>query len=79
MIVRNIPADLQRRCRVGQEETAVFTQISSEFNSYRDAVRFQSGCQVRLQELREGMQVQVLSLAGTPEYASPELTVDSLV
>ena len=79
LIVRNIPADLQRRCRVSDEETAVFTQISSEFNSYRDAVRFHSGCQVRLQDLREGIGVQVLSLAGTAEYTPPGLTVESLV
>jgi hypothetical protein len=57
----------------------LFTQISAEFNSYRDAVRFHSGCQVRLQDLPEGMNVQVLSLAGTPEYSPPALTVGSLV
>jgi hypothetical protein len=79
LIVSNIPADLQRRCRVSHEETAVFTQITSEFNSYRDAVRFYSGYQVRLQELREGIHMQVLSLADTPEYTPPALTVDSFV
>ena len=79
LILRNIPADLQQRCRVSQEEAALFTQISAEFNSYRDAVRFHSGCQVRLQDLPEGMNVQVLSLAGTPEYSPPALTVGSLV
>jgi hypothetical protein len=79
LIVRNIPADLQRRCRVSQEEAALFTQISADFNSYRDAVRFHSGCEVRLQDLREGIHVQVLSLAGAPEYTPPALTVGSLV
>jgi hypothetical protein len=57
----------------------LFTQISAEFNSYHDAVRFHSGCQVRLQDLPEGMHVQVLSLGGTPEYSPPALTVGSLV
>lgn len=79
LIVRNIPADLQRRCRVNQEEAALFTQLNADFNSYRDAVRFQSGCEVRLQDLREGIHVQVLSLAGTPEYIPPSVTVGSFV
>src|SRR5512132_2125495 len=51
LIVRNIPSDLQRRFRINHEEAAVFTQISSEFNSYRDAFRFRGDCEVRLQEL----------------------------
>jgi hypothetical protein len=77
LIVKNIPTDLQRRFRVTEEEAAVFTQVSSEVNSYRDAVRFYSGCEVRLQELREGMPVQVLSLEGASEYAPP-VVVESL-
>ena len=75
LIVRNIPRDLQLRWRVSQDEGAVFTQISSEFNSFRDAVRFHGGCQVRLLDLTEGIPVQVLSLAGTSENAPPALTV----
>ena len=77
--VRNIPDDLRRRFHIGQEEPAVFTQISSEFNSYRDALCFNGDCQVRLQDLREGMPVQVLSLEGTSEYVPPAVTVESLV
>jgi len=77
LIVRNIPADLQRRFRINPEEAAVFTQISSEFNSYRDALRFRAGCEVRLQELREGMTVEVLSLECTSEDA-PVVTVESV-
>jgi hypothetical protein len=78
LILRNIPVDLQRRWSVSQIETATFTQISSDFNSYRDAVCLQSGSKIRLQDLREGMQVRVLSLAATPEYTPPVYTVDSL-
>ena len=65
-MVKNIPADLQRRFCVSHEEAVLFTQISADFNSYRDAVRFHSGCEVRLQELCEGIQVQVLSLENLP-------------
>jgi len=80
LIVRNIPEDLQRRFRIGQEEAVVFTQLSSEFNSYRDAIRFRGDREVRLQDLREGMPVQVLSLESASEqYAPPAETVDSLV
>ena len=80
LMVRNIPEDLQRRFRIGQEEAVVFTQLSSEFNSYRDAIRFRGDREVRLQDLREGMPVQVLSLENASEqYAPPAETVDSLV
>src|SRR5271170_7978833 len=78
LIVRGIPADLQKRCRVSQAEPAVFTQISAEVNQYRDAVLFHNGCQVRLQDLRVGMHVQVRSLSGSTESLHPALTGDSL-
>jgi len=63
LILKDIPADLQRRYRITAEEGVIFTQINAEVNNYRDAVRFASGCQVRLQDLRAGMRVEVLSLA----------------
>ncbi len=68
LIMKDIPADLQRQYRVSAEEGVVFTQISADVNSYRDAIRFSNGYQVRLQDLREGMRVEVLSLAGVTEY-----------
>jgi hypothetical protein len=78
LIVRNIPSDLQRRFRISQEEAAVFSQLSSEFNRYRDALRFRGDCEVRLQDLREGMPVEVLSLESASEYTLPAVTVESL-
>jgi hypothetical protein len=78
LIVKGIPADLQKRYHVNNEEEAIFAQISAEVNQYRDAVRFHNGCQVRLQDLREGMHVQVLSLSGTTESTGPALTVGNL-
>lgn len=68
LIMKDIPADLQRQFRVSAQEGVIFTQISADVNSYRDAVRFSNGYQVRLQDLREGMRVEVLSLAGVTEY-----------
>lgn len=76
----DIPDQMQRTLKVGQAEEVTFTQISAAVNSYRDAVQFSNGRQVRLQELREGQRVKVLdlSLAETfepvvEEYARPFL------
>ena len=68
LILRGIPVDLQRQCRVSSEEGAVFTQLSADINTYRDAVRFRNGMELRLQCLPQGMCVEVLSLSGMPEY-----------
>ncbi len=73
LILKDIPVDLQRQCHVSAEEGVVFTQLSADVNSYRDAIRFSNGYQLRLQDLREGMRVEVLSLAGAYEY-TPVMT-----
>lgn len=70
LLVSNIPPRLQLQWGVCEREEAVFTQISAAVNTYRDAVRFTGGCEVRLQEFREGMRVRVLDLSGTEQ---PEL------
>ena len=59
----DIPERLQKEMHVKVEEQVTFTQISAAVNSYRDAVRFSNGRQVRLQELREGQRVRVLDLS----------------
>jgi len=59
----DIPARLQQDLGVGPCEAVTFTQISAAVNSYRDAVRFSNGREVRLQELREGQRVRVLDLS----------------
>jgi hypothetical protein len=61
--LQDIPARLQRDLNLQAVETVTFTQISSAANSYRDAVRFANGREVRLQELREGQRVRVLDLS----------------
>ena len=75
LTVRNIPPVLQRRFHLAQEETAVFTQITSEVNRYRDALRFQSGGEVLLQYLSEGLPMRVVSLEGATERVAPEVSV----
>jgi hypothetical protein len=44
-------------------EDVTFTQISAVVNTYRDAVRFTNGRELRLQELKEGVRVKVLDLS----------------
>ncbi len=61
--LHDIPARLQHELGVGPVEAVTFTQISAAVNSYRDAVRFMNGREVRLQELREGQHVRVLDLS----------------
>jgi len=65
--VRDIPERLRRLWVVSSEETAIFTQISANINTYRDALRFNNGREVRLQDMREGMRVRVVELAGADE------------
>ena len=76
----DIPERLQRELQVGPEEEVTFTQITAAVNTYRDAVRFSNGRQIRLQELREGQRVKVLDLSLaetfaplTEEYSHPVL------
>jgi hypothetical protein len=65
--LQDIPSRLQHDLSVGPVEDVTFTQISAAVNSYRDAVRFPNGREVRLQELREGQRVTVLDLSGAEE------------
>jgi hypothetical protein len=59
----DIPARLQHELNVGSVEEVTFTQLTAAVNSYRDAVRFPNGREVRLQELREGQRITVLDLS----------------
>jgi len=61
--LQDIPVRMQQDLGVGPCEPVVFTQISAAANTYRDAVRFTNGREVRLQELREGQRVKVVDLS----------------
>ena len=65
--LEDIPVRLQHEYGVSPSEEVTFTQISALANSYRDAVRFTNGREVRLQELREGQRVTVLDLSVAEE------------
>lgn len=59
----DISPTMQRRLGVSADEAVVFTQLSAAPYQYRDAVRFSNGRQVLLQQLEEGLPVEVRSLA----------------
>jgi len=73
LLICDIPPRLQQQWNVNDREEGVFTQTSAAVNTYRDAVRFSSGCEVRLQEFREGMRVMVMDLS-----ASEPIELESL-
>jgi hypothetical protein len=77
LVAADIPASMQRALGVGQIELVTFTLITQLQNrsvqceaagSYRDAVRFRNGREVRLQDLHEGQRMWVMDLAGAETY-----------
>ena len=72
LTIRDIPLRLQQQWNVNGEEEVVFTQISAAVNTYRDAVRFSNGREIRLQEFREGIHVRVADLSGAVEQPQLE-------
>ena len=71
--LQDIPTRLQHEFGIGPVEDVTFTQITAAAHSYRDAVRFRNGREIRLQELREGQRVRVLDLS-----CAEELNLDRL-
>lgn len=71
--LEGISSRIQTEMGVGPAEDVTFTQISAAANTYRDAVRFSNGKQLRLQECREGLRVKVLDLS-----TAAELDLESL-
>jgi hypothetical protein len=75
LVLKDIPKDLQRRWSVNAQEQVFFVQTSAMENNYRDAVKFHNGAQSLLQELREGMRVEVVSLGAAEHAGAPRETV----
>jgi hypothetical protein len=78
LILKNIPADLQQQWQIAAEESAFFVQTSQNVNCYRDAVQLYNGQRVLLQNLREGIRVEVLSLGGAVADEDRQRTVPAL-
>ena len=71
LILHDVPERLQHDLAVGPIEEVTFVQLSATPFQFRDAVRFTNGREIRLQELSEGMRVQVLKMS-LPEDSSFE-------
>jgi hypothetical protein len=63
LLLRDVPTYLQLACAVGPSEEVIFTQLTATPYEYRDAVRFQNGHEVLLQDLEAGQRVRVLELS----------------
>ncbi len=71
LMLLDVPKRLRHDLAVGPIEEVTFVQLTATPYQFRDAFRFQNGRAVRLQELSEGMPVQVLKLS-LPEDSSFE-------
>jgi hypothetical protein len=58
-----IPKRIQLDLDVKPSEEITFTQLTASVNTYRDAVRFRNGYQIRLQDLSEGVRAKVVDLS----------------
>jgi len=63
LIVYGVPPRLQEAYGLSSAEAVTFRQLSLDVHTYRDAMEFQNGVIVRLQELHEGQRVEVLALS----------------
>ena len=63
LMAYRIPLSLQTAHGLTSNEPVTFRQLSLEVHTYRDALEFQNGVKIRLQELDDGQQVEVLALS----------------
>jgi hypothetical protein len=64
LILHDSSEALRTKYGVQADEEVTFLQLSTDVNTYRDAMCFTNGRHIRLQELREGQRVTVLDLGG---------------
>jgi hypothetical protein len=63
LMVCGISPRVQAEYGLSSNEAVRFRQLSLEVYTYRDALEFQNGVIVRLQELDEGQRIEVLALS----------------
>jgi hypothetical protein len=63
LILHDISPKLQQAHALSANESVTFRQLSAEAATYRDAVEFENGVKVRLQDLDEGQTVAILALS----------------
>ena len=71
----SVSVKVRRHYRIEPNAQATFTQLTATPNQYRDALRFDDGKEILLQELDEGISVDVLSL----EAAGPRKRVHEYI
>jgi hypothetical protein len=63
LVVNGISPALQHAQGFSPIEVVTFRQLSADAATYRDAVQFKNGVTVRLQELEEGQNIEVVALS----------------
>src|SRR5215831_10322113 len=63
LMVHGISQALQKAHHLSTAEAGTFRQLSANSGTYRDAIEFRNGINVRLQDLEEGLSVEVLALS----------------
>jgi hypothetical protein len=63
LMIYGIPQQLQEAHGAGSAEAVIFRQLSAHAHTYRDAVEFKNGVRVCLQDLEEGLIVEVCALS----------------
>jgi hypothetical protein len=61
--LQDIPEHLQHNLKVASSEEVTFVEVGMDAYTYRDAVRFESGLEIRLQDLIPGQRARVLRLS----------------
>jgi hypothetical protein len=61
--INDVSKDMQQEFAVSPVEEVTFVELSASAYRYRDGIRFDNGREVLLQNLREGVRFDVLSLA----------------
>jgi hypothetical protein len=63
LLLQDIPEHLQHNLKAASSEEVTFVQMGMDAYTYRDAVRFDSGLEIRLQGLIPGQRARVLQLS----------------
>ena len=63
LILHGISSTRRKAHGLSSTEPVTFRQLSADVATYRDAVEFRNGVNVRLQDLEEGQPVEVLTLS----------------
>jgi hypothetical protein len=63
LMLRGISTVLQQAHGLSATEAVTFRQLSANAATYRDAVEFENGVKLRLQDLEEGLTVDILAFS----------------